>query len=457
MQNKNEKLIKMNFSYTTVFQKTIFPIYEKLFGRNTIKKLKEFEKTQYYDEKRFQNYFKDRLLQFITMAARNVPYYKNLLKDFSDLYSLDFFEEIPFLTREILKENFHKLQNLNYNGKTHVQFTGGSTGHPVQFLSDRCRESSTIAFRLRAHRWFDINIGDKEIVIWGAPIELGRQDYIRTFRDYIFRSRLISAFNFTEHNMEEALKIIKNYKPKSIFGYAQSIYLLANYAKLNMENSKNLWCEVIFSTAEPLYDFQRKEIEKTFQANVAVEYGARDAGLIAHECPKGNLHINAERILVEIVDNHGRILPKGQIGEIVITNLDTPSMPIIRYRTGDMGMLLDKKCPCGRVLPLMEVVGGRISDFLTGKDGKKIHPLGGIYILREIDKIEQFRIIQNDINYIIIELKLKSPLLKKEYNKIKKQFNKLLGLPVNIIFDEKNHIPTSKSGKYRHVISHVTL
>jgi phenylacetate-CoA ligase len=154
--------------------------------------------------------------------------------------------------------------------------------------------------RLRSHRWHGVDIGDPEIVVWGSPIETGRQDFLRTLRDFLFRTELIYAFNFSAATMRRAVREILHFKPRQIFGYAQSLHMLAKYYIENFSPPLDQLCEVVFATAEPLFDYQRDEIQRAFGARVAVEYGARDAGLIAHECPAGRMHINTEGIYVEI-------------------------------------------------------------------------------------------------------------------------------------------------------------
>ena len=120
---------------------------------------------------------------------------------------------------------------------------------------------------------------------------------------------------------------------------------------------RNIGLKAIFCTGEVLYDHQRELISETFGVPVANGYGARDAGFIAHECPAGKMHIAAEHVIVEILDESGQSVPKGEVGEIVITNLDGYAMPFIRYKTGDLGALADEQCPCGRGLPLMKEIG----------------------------------------------------------------------------------------------------
>lgn len=440
--------------YSWLFKQAIYPLHEKISGRPTLRQLKSLQKSQYWPVSSLAQYTEKRRLGLLRLAYENVAFYQQAFQKHKiQVDSIADFIRIPFLERQHLQDAFDSLKNHNYKGKVKVQSTGGSSGTPVRFCTDSVRDSATVAMRIRSHHWHGVDIGDKEVVVWGSPIELGRQDFARLLRDHIFRSQLIYAFNFTEKTMRQAVVKILAYQPRKLFGYAQSIHLLAKYYLENFSgtNPKKV-CEVVFTTAEPLFDYQREEIQRAFGARVAVEYGARDAGLIALECPQGRMHINAEGIYFEIIDENGNVLPPGETGEIVVTNFDTPSMPIIRYRTGDMGMLLDEVCPCGVTLPVMKVVGGRMSDFLLGADGRKIHPLGGIYILREIEAIRRFRIVQNELDQVDLQISAAGELSENTRRTIQKKFDKLLGAPVRLSYQYLDNIKTSPSGKFRYVI-----
>jgi phenylacetate-CoA ligase len=126
-------------------------------------------------------------------------------------------------------------------------------------------------------------------------------------------------------------------------------------------------------------------------------YGARDAGFIAHQCPSGSLHISAEDIIVETVNTDGKPTARGEPGEIVVTHMATEDFPFVRYRTGDVGILGNKTCACGRGLPILEEVQGRTTDFVVAQDGTVMHGLALIYTVRDLPGVEHFRIEQVSI------------------------------------------------------------
>ena len=272
---------------------------------------------------------------------------------------------------------------------------------------------------------------------------------MRTVRDWFVNSRFLPAFDLGENKMAHYGRFMQEYRPAKMYGYASAFYLLAEYLKSkNWRSPAEL--KVIFATAEPLYDFQRRLVEEVFHCRVAVEYGARDAGLMANECPSGGVHIPAEGMLIEIdaPDATG-------LGEIVVTNLYSNAMPIIRYRTGDMGRFANGSCPCGRALPRLESVEGRRTDFLIVPGGRVIHALAIIYPLREMANIRQFQVVQETVDRVVVRIVPETSMSVEERRRVSQKVQAVLGAGVEITIDCVDTITPSASGKYRYVISNV--
>jgi phenylacetate-CoA ligase len=217
----------------------------------------------------------------------------------------------------------------------------------------------------------------------------------------------------------------------------------------------DLGIRVAFVTAERLYDNQRETIARTFGCAVANGYGGRDAGFIAHECPDGGMHITAEDIVVEIVGPNGRVLPIGVAGEIVITNMATGDFPFIRYRTGDIGVLAEKPCICGRGLPLLKEIQGRSTDFMFAADGTVMHGLALVYPIRELAGIDEFKVIQESLELTRVLLVRGENFDEGHPERIRNALKCRLGAMVEIRVELVRSIPPEMSGKYRYVISNV--
>jgi phenylacetate-CoA ligase len=240
-----------------------------------------------------------------------------------------------------------------------------------------------------------------------------------------------------------------------LIGYPSSLSLIAKHAESAGRRMDDLGIRVAFVTSERLYDDQREQISRTFGCRVANGYGGRDAGFIAHECPAGGMHVTAEDIVVEIVDPAGRVLPTGEAGEIVVTHLATREFPFVRYRTGDVGVLGEEPCACGRGLPLLKEIQGRSTDFVVAADGTVMHGLAVIYVLRDLPGIAGFKIVQESLDRTRVLVIPGEGFGPQQTQAIEQGLKARLGSSVDVRVDPVAEIPPEKSGKFRYVVSHV--
>ncbi len=451
----------MKSLYTRFVSAVVFPLQEWLKKHDTVRRLRQLEQSQWLPLASLQQQQNTKLQQFIATACQQVPYYRTLLQQLNltpaDFQSVADLAKLPFLTKAVITDNFEQLKAANAGPLKRFN-TGGSSGQPLIFLLGNERVSHDVAAKWRATRWWDVDIGDKEIVAWGSPIELGAQDRTRLLRDMLFRSQLIPAFDMSEQKLLAFLQRIRDYQPKMLFGYPSVYHLLAQTAQKHGITMNDLGIKVVFVTSERLYPYQRELIEQVFAAPVANGYGGRDAGFIAHQCPAGGMHLSFEDIVVEIIDPvSNQVLPAGQAGEIVVTHLATSEFPFIRYRTGDIATLATEPCSCGRSLPLLQSIEGRSTDFVVAADGTMMHGLALIYILRDLDGIAAFKIIQHSLSLTTVQLVWPAGNLPDTISsQIRSGFQARLGDNVHIEIEQLNEIAPEKSGKYRYVISKVT-
>jgi phenylacetate-CoA ligase len=437
-----------------VLTEAVFRLQEFTKGHRTHAARREMEVAQWMPGDVLQKLQQRRLRALLTHAARTVPYYASLFRNLGGDFKAARLTDLPFLTKEIVRQNLDQMKSRQARGVRKFS-TGGSTGAPMIFYLGPTRISSDIAARLRAESWFGINIGDPEFAIWGSPVELTKQDRIRDLRDRLLRTRLLSAFEMSPATMTRYLDEISKLGCRRIFGYPSSIALLCDHARREGRDLRRLGVKAVFVTAEYLYENWRTIISETFNCPVANGYGGRDSGFVAHECPAGGMHISADRLIVEIVDDHGRMQPLGSLGEIVVTNMDTPEMPFIRYRTGDVGALASKPCACGRTLPLLERIEGRKTDFVIAPDGRVMHGLSLIYVIREIAGVGAFRITQKRLTDFEVEI-VRNPNYDPGCESLIQQgFSRRLRAPVAVRVRYSDSIIPTASGKTRFVISEV--
>jgi phenylacetate-CoA ligase len=431
----------------------LFPLHEWVKGKPTFPWLRRLEKSQWLPPAELRELQWVTLRKHLEFAYAHVPYYRRLLDEHEvppwRIRSPEDFRRIPYLTRDRLRSSFDDLRARVRLPRVTRRTSGGSTGVPAVVMVDMERMGFGEAVRLRAHRWFGLEPGSREICLWGSPIELTRQDRLRVLRDRLLNSKVLSAFRMSETLMARYGRAITRFAPEKMVCYAHAAYVLAMYLRgAGWRPPSSL--RAVFTTAEMLFDFQRRSIQEVFGARVAVEYGAREAGVLASECPSGRLHIPAEGILLEI-DEAG---PDG-LGEIVVTNLHSAAMPIIRYRIGDMGELDSSACPCGRTLPCLKRLEGRRIDFLVTPDGLVMHPQAVVFILREVHPIQEFQIVQEEVDRLSIRIVPDVGFTEATRQAILKRVEQVMGPAVRVEVELTERIEPAPSGKYRFVISKV--
>ncbi|HHT9152071.1 MAG TPA: phenylacetate--CoA ligase family protein [Candidatus Hypogeohydataceae bacterium YC40] len=213
--------------------------------------------------------------------------------------------------------------------------------------------------------------------------------------------------------------------------------------------------QLIFSTSAILDDYSRKFITDVFKEKVVDIYGSNEGGCIAWECPQCNgYHVNIDMLVLEILEN-GKSVPPGKEGEVVITNLHSYAMPLIRYRLGDIGTLSPEVPSCGRGMPLLKEITGRIDDFIVLPSGKRISPHPFYHALRWVRGIAKWRIIQEENGILKVEVVVSkdfsyngSSLIEANLRKI---FDDKLKIEISIVAEIKQ----DPSQKFRSVISKV--
>lgn len=444
--------------YTSVCSGLLFPLHERLKGHGSVALRQQLEASQWWPRAQLEADRLQRLRAFLADIGNRVPYYRDLFTELGfdpvGMASLDDLRQLPVLTKPIIREQGDRLKAQGHGELTRYN-TGGSSGEPLVFYMGKARKSHDVAAKWRATRWWGVDIGDPELVVWGSPIELGTQDRVRQLRDGLMRSTLLPAFEMSPANLDRFVETIRRVRPAMLFGYPSSLSLIAEHARSTGRAMDQLGIRVAFVTSEKLYPEQEQTISAVFGCPVANGYGARDAGFIAHQCPSGSLHISAEHIVVETLLPDGTPAAPGQAGEIVVTHMATAEFPFVRYRTGDIGVLDDSACACGRSLPVLREVQGRTTDFVVARDGTIMHGLALIYTVRDLPGVERFRIEQLSLDETVVKIVAGPAFDAACEQRIVHDYRARLGQGVNVRIEKVDEIRNEASGKYRYVVSHV--
>ncbi|HKL78231.1 MAG TPA: AMP-binding protein [Gammaproteobacteria bacterium] len=446
--------------YTALVSGVLFPLQERLKGHHAAAARRWLEETQWLPADELAALQAERLQRLVQRAEARVPFYQARFAEAgvsaADLREPKDLRKLPLLDKGAIRAAGDDLRARDAGPLTHSN-TGGSSGEPLIFQLGRERVTHDVAAKWRATRWWGVDFGDPEVVLWGSPIELSAQDRLRGLRDRLQRTQLLPAFAMGEAQLDAFVAAIRRRRPRMLFGYPSALARVARHARARGTRLDDRGTEVAFVTAERLYPEQKQIIESVFGCRVANGYGGRDAGFLAHQCPHGGLHVTAEDVVLEVVDPQGRSLPPGQAGQVVITHLASGDYPFIRYATGDVATLAQDPCPCGRGLPLVEEVHGRSTDFLVARDGTVMHGLALIYVIRDIPEIRSFRIVQEDLEHTRVQVVPRGELSRETRHRIQSGFRERLGSEVTVKVEPVAAIPPEASGKYRYVQSKVAI
>ncbi|HEY8500334.1 MAG TPA: phenylacetate--CoA ligase family protein [Clostridia bacterium] len=432
----------------------VFPMLKYAKHNNTLEYLANLNKTQFMPTDEIINIQKEKLSKLLLHCVNYIPAYQSF-KEMVPLIEKNPTEALihfPILTKQQVndRQDIFILPGIDKSALI-ANRSGGSTGQPVRFFIDRPTSENSEAARWRALSWWDISIGDKCLMVWGNPLELNNhQKLIYNMKERFLKNIIfVSAYSLNPKSIHNYARTINTAKPEYFYGYASALYLLAQLIiKSNIQIKHRP--KVIVSTAETLYDFQRKTIEKAFQCRVINEYGARDAGIIAYECKNGKMHISAENMIVEIVGIETKKPVKpGQSGLVIITDLNNYSMPRLRYQLGDIAALSDSGCGCGINLPLIENVEGREDDIFVSLDGNYVHAVYFCNLARSYPSIKQFQIIQKTRHDLLLRIIKSESFIESEIMTYINEIYKVMGR-INIDIEYVDAIEPAASGKIRY-------
>jgi phenylacetate-CoA ligase len=436
----------------------IFPLHELAKGHATLRILRDMEAADRLSADQLGKLQCAKLGELLEYAEGHVPFARQRLAaagvKAKDIKTSEDLCRIPLMTKADVRTHRASLRS-DRTGPLREFATGGSTGEPLIFDIAKRRVASQVANRQRVSRWWGLSIGDPEFALWGSPIEVTRQEGLRSLRDRLLRTRLFSAFEMDENVMSAYLDALESGGWRQIFAYPSALYLLCLRARKEARNLRQLGIKAAFVTSEVLYPHQRELISDTLNCPVANGYGGRDSGFISHECPQGGMHIMADSMIVEILDEQGCLVPPGTVGQIVVTDLYSHEVPFIRYVTGDLGSIAPGRCACGRALPLLESIEGRSNDSIVTPDGRTMNALSMVYPLREIPGIEQFRICQKRLERFHVQIVRNGEFTVDAEQHLRQRWNHLFRCNLEITFEYVSSLPRDRSGKLRHVVSEV--
>ncbi|MCM0083344.1 hypothetical protein L4X63_17295 [Geomonas sp. Red32] len=439
----------------------ITPLYFRLRHPAMSKRLDELEASQYLPPDKL------RLIQFATLKRLlihcddMVPFYRERFRqcrfDPRQFRELEELRTIPWLTKQEVQKERHRMVASNMAQADLVaDASGGSTGEPTSFFKDRRRNELRRADRYRHDMWCGWRPGELYVTLWGGQREFDLQPSLRSRLSdrFLHRTFGFNAFDISEEKVLACLEELRTLRPAMIVAYANVAYLFATVISRHGLDLAGLGLKGVISSAETLTPEKKGAIEEAFCCPVLNRYGSREVGLVASECgAREGLHVNAENVLVELLRADGREAEPGEPGELMVTDLWNYGMPFIRYRMGDVGVREDHPCSCGRGLPLLREVTGRVSDFIVDCRGGLVHGEFFTHLFYGLPGVDQFQLVQETRRLVVLNIRpsagFQDSLLAPVIGKIRL----CLGPQVRVETRLVHGSLVEQSGKFRFTVS----
>ena len=449
-------------THAGVVKYLVYPLYELATGRRVLSKWREMERSQWLPRDEMLQLQWHKLQRLLAHAYTNVPFYRHRF-DAAQITPRDIrtpadMQHIPLLTKQDLRQHIDQLTAANVNPRQlQRNATGGSTGEPVAFFNDRADLDYRSAVTLRNCRWAGLEPGECHVMLWGSAFDLSLYASFRgRLTNWALNRHTLPAFELTAERLRRYVSEIHRLEPYLITGYSSALELLARYIAESNTPFAPCRLRAVTSTAETLRPDQRRFISEVYGHPVFDRYGSREIGLVAHECAHHRMHVNAESIYVEVVQD-GEPRPAGEFGELAVTALNNFGFPFIRYLIGDAGRLSDDQCPCGRGLPVLDRLLGRVHDILVTPDGRFLPGEFFPHLFKEIQGVDRFQVVQKELDRLIIRIAANEAYRPQDTDFLLEKTRHVVGEQMQIEFEFVDRLEALPSGKLRLTVSEIPV
>ncbi|MBX5327275.1 MAG: phenylacetate--CoA ligase family protein [Candidatus Bathyarchaeia archaeon] len=410
----------------------------------------------YWDEARLRRFQEKRLRLVVENAYRSVPFYHEKFKEVgikpSDIRGLDDLRKLPVVRKSELKGvDAAKLVSAEFDvERLKVNRTSGSTGQPFTTYLSRVEDDWRKSIYMRANISCGQRLRDRWVVVT-APHHFSDTTSIQR-KLGVFAQTCVSIFD----GIDKQIELISQARPDVLDGYSGALLLIAK--EVNRQGLGLIRPRIVFGTADLMDVVSRRFMEEVFGAPYYDQFGCAEIDRSAWQCPERvRYHMDVDSVVMEFVDEDGEGVSAGERGEVVYTSLFNFAMPFIRYAVGDVGIPSDDECPCGRRLPLMEVVEGRRDSLLVLPDGRLLSPRVVTNAMsRFFEKVVQYRVVQRKVDLFEVFVRVREGVDTGVFEReLIEHIKRVLGLgdDVTIAVRFVDDVPLSKSGKLMSVVS----
>jgi len=424
------------------------------------------QESQWWSREKLEEYQMRQLDKLLKHIYENVPYYRRIFDERGlspkDIQNFDDLKLLPCLTKDIVRKNLNDLRAKQIPDEDMIYVsTAGSTGIPLGFYIEKRTGPIRMAFEWREFNWMGYSFGDKCVVLRGNVVERkenGQKAWWEYDKgnDYL----ILSSYDMTEENLCKYVEKIKRFQPKVIRAYPSTIGILARFIKNNdLSINEGNYVKAISTSSEILYPAQRRMIEDVFKCPIFDKYGNCEQVTILGECEKHEgYHDFMEYSYTEILDpDENDTTIEGHIGEIVSTAFTNYATPFIRYKTQDMVEYTNNECSCGRKLPLVKRIEGRLQELIVAENGNLIS-MAAINMHSDVfDNVEQFRFYQDTPGEVTFRLIKKNSYTEYDTAHILQELQRKMKNQVDIKIDFVEEIPRTGRGKYTFLVQKLPI
>lgn len=403
------------------------------------------------------------LSSLVVYAARRVPFYRERLAaagiEAGRRVTPQAWRRLPLLTREEIQHFGEKLRcdpSPKGHGRIAEVSTSGSTGKPVTVLANRVVNRVWNAVTLRDHIWHGRSLDTKFAAIRKIKGHDTRDRRALSFKSWnppvteVFETGPGSLLSINTP-LEEQVKWLQEEDPAYLLVYPTNLAALLGIVRASGVTFPGL--RQIRTMAEIVTPGLRQDCREVLGVEIADMYSAQECGYFALQCP-GHEHylVQAETMLLEVLDEAGEPCGPGETGRVVVTPLFNFAMPLLRYEIGDYATV-GGPSPCGRGLPVLERILGRVRNMLVCPDGGRVWPAFGTRRLVKLAPVRQYQFVQLDRTTVEARLALHRPFEGEEERKLTAHILSTLPEGMDLRLTLVDEVPRSPGGKYEDFVS----
>lgn len=394
-----------------------------------------------------------RLRAMATWCGTRVPHYREVFGAAGlgpdDLRTVDDLARLPVLDKETVRADPDRFLPDPPRPRLLPQTTGGTTGTPVRYWATwDAVQANYATYESRTRRWAGVRLGDRMASLHGQPIvPEGQQGGPYWRRNLAFNQLYLSVYHLNESTLPEYTEALAAFDPEVVAGYTSAVHRVARHL-IDTAQEGRLRPSAVLVSSETLTPAARADMEQAFGCRVTNSYSLGELVAYISECERGRLHISTEYGVLEFVDQGE------EHQEILATTLINRGMPLLRYRTGDLAVRgAQEPCDCGRGLPTVDAVIGRVDDLVHTPEGATVGPAPMSLAFQRVPRLRRAQVRQDSVEELTVLLEVAEGFGEEDRSFLEHELRLRLGPTIRLHLEQVDVLPRTSGGKERLVVS----